>query len=66
MTTHAHFTYRIDIWSKPNGEQPHRVLINAQIAAGYALTARLRYPAIAIIMEHSDVLFDIHNAKNDA
>ena len=43
-----------------------RVLINAQIAAGYALTSRLRYPAIAIIMEHSDVLFDIHNAKNDA
>jgi hypothetical protein len=44
-----------------------RVLINAQIAGGEgALTSRLRYPAIAIIMEHSDVLFDIHNAKNDA
>ena len=40
-----------------------RVFINAQIAA---LTSRLRYPAIAIIIEHSDVLFDIHNAKNDA
>ena len=30
------------------------------------LPLRLRYPAIAIIMEHFGVLFDIHNAKNDA